>query len=342
MTRTFGVGHRTALSVSIVLLCGCWLAAQATSPGVPAQTPTMPGYPAVGEPPIVTVLSAGSAPRKELRYVIAGNHQARIEAKMDKSMTGASGIGSVVSKKKDTFPTLKVAADLAVTGISANGDITYDLAFATVTVEDLPGIDPRVVRGLTPLAKMASSMKGSATVSSRGVTRSTRLEGPNPAVTTMLGELIAAMRQLTIPLPDVAVGVGAKWEVREALAIDGLSAFSPKGFQRTEYEVDSIDGSMVSLKVKTEQTAPPQSLQSPFVPISNQGITFGGDNRLQKLSGSGKGTTVVRLDSPVAASARDSRGSMAMTMSMTKDGLAQTSSLTVDVEARIAIAPAGK
>ena len=335
---------RTALSLAIILLAVSLICAQETSPNVPAQTPRMPGYPAVDEPPIVTVLSEGSAPRKELRYVVAENHRTRIEATLNKTMTGASGVGSGTSKKKDTFPPLKLAADLAVTGIAANGDITYDLAFTSVTLEDRPGIDPMVARGLKPLANMASSMKGGATVSSRGITRSTRLEAPNPAVRTMLGELITAMRELTIPLPDAAVGVGAKWEVRQALAIDGLSVFSPIGFQRTEYEVVSLDGPTVSLKIKSEQTAPPQSLHNPLQPISNQGITFGGDNSLQKLSGSSKGTAAVRLDTLVSAGARESRASMEMMMSMTAQtrSLGQPASLTVDVEARIAIAPARK
>ena len=328
----------------MMLLSVSLLAAQLPAPSAPVQTPTMGGYPAVGEPPTVTVLSVGSAPTRELRYVVGENYRTRIEATVDKSMTGASGTGGVVSRKKDTFPTLRVTADLAVAGIAGNGDITYDVAFATVTVDDRPGVDPMVARGLKPLASMASSIKGSATVSSRGVTRSKRLEAPNPAVRTMLGEIIGAMRDMTIPLPDVAVGVGAKWEVREAMAIDGLSVFSPIGFQRTEYEVSSIDASTVSLKVKMEQTAPPQSLHNPLMPISNQGIAFGDDNRLQKLSGSGKGTAVARLDSLVSASARESRASMTMTMSMNAQtrALTQAASLTVDVEAKIAIAQPGR
>jgi hypothetical protein len=41
------------------------------------------------------------------------------------------------------MPVMKMTADVGVTGVAANGDVTYDVAFTAMTAEAQPGMDPR-------------------------------------------------------------------------------------------------------------------------------------------------------------------------------------------------------
>ena len=158
-----------------------------------------------------------------------------------------------------------------------------------MTLEATNGADPRITQGLQPFVALVASTKGGGTVSSSGVIKSMRLDVAHSAIQKALGPMLNAVEHLAIPFPDAAVGVGARWEVREALEVGGLTIFRPTVFQKTEYEVVSIDGATVSLRVKTEQKGPPQPLNDPLLPVANQGVVFGADNRLQSMSGSGHG-----------------------------------------------------
>jgi len=338
--RSLTLPRFAAMFVALTVLSVLGTFAQSPAPGVPTQAPAMPGYPGVGAPPVLTLLAPGSVPRTQLRYAIRPDQRDQIDVTTRMSRAGITRVGGVVSQDMQdmfTIPTIQLTAEVRVTSVVPDGDITYDLWVTGMTLEASAGADPKVAQSWQPLVALMTPTKGSATASSRGVTKSTRLDVANPALRLMLGQVISAIGELAIPFPDVAVGVGARWEVRQALVFEGLTAFSPTAFRKTEYELVSIDGSTVSLKVKTEQTAPPQSLSNPPGPISNQGIVFGAENRLQKMSGSGTGTVVVHLDSLVPVSTRESRTSMAVTISMNE----QTASLTVDGEDTITIAPPG-
>jgi hypothetical protein len=58
-------------------------------------------------------------------------------------------------------------------------------------------------------------------------------------------------------------------------------------FQTTVYELTAIEGTSVTLKFTTEQTAPPQSVS---------GLVPGMDAKLESFAGSGGGTIAMRLD----------------------------------------------
>ncbi len=278
----------------------------------------MAGYPAVGAPSIVTVLSTGAAPRKALRYVVPAATKARMD--MTTTMSSTTNVGGMTIPTG--MPGMKMTADVAVSGVAPNGDISYDLAFTGMTLDSAPDANPLIAQALQGLVAGITSIKGSATISSRGVVKSTKLDVADPALQQTLSQMASSVENLSMPFPEEAVGAGARWEVRQAVATGGQTVF-----QKTEYEVVSIEGSAVSLKVKTEQTAPPQS-------VSNAALG-GAEMYLEKLSGTGTGTGVVHLDSLVPTSEMTSNTSMAMTVSMG----GQTQSVTTDVTLKVTIGP---
>jgi hypothetical protein len=301
--------HVAALSLALAVPAPPIAAVQSTPPGARTRPLAKQGYPALGAPAILSVTKAGAAPLRQF------------EVTMSMSVGTTYGTDNLAERDDRTIPTIAVTADLQVTSVEPNGEIAYDLA----------------VLGMTPT-------KGRGTVSSSGVIKAMQLDVVHYAtMPTNLAPIFDAVEHLVVPFPDVAVGVGARWEVREALEAGGVTKYRPTIFQKTEYEVVSIDGATVSLRVKTGQTGPAQTLRDPVPPFSNPAASSGPDRRLQSMSGSGTGTVVVHLNSLVPVSERQSRTSLVMTwMSDNQHPTASpVEARTIDATVKIAIAPPG-
>lgn len=279
----------------------------------------MAGYPAAGASPTITLLAPGSAPRTALRYVIPAAQKSRMDMTTSMSMATSVGGGSMPVD----MPTMRMSIELGVTGVAPNGDISYDLAFTGMTMDSAPDTNPMVTQALQGLIAGITSIKGTATVSNRGVTKATKLDVGDPAMQQVLSQMTSSVENLSMPFPEEAVGAGARWEVRQTITSGGQTVF-----QKTEYDLVSIEGSAVSMTVKTEQTAPPQAVSNPALPA-------GAEMTLEKLSGSGTGTIVVHLNSLVPTSTLESTTSTAMTMNMN----GQSMPVTVDGKIKITIAP---
>jgi len=303
------------------VLAVCALVASTGSSAQTAQL-KMPGFPAPGAPPAVTVSSTGAAPKKALRYVIPSGQKATMDITVNMGMSmNLAGMAMPMD-----MPGMKMTADAEVTKVDPNGDITYTLAFTGLTVDATPGTNPAVAAAFQGAAANITSMKGTTTISNRGVTKSAKMDIGDPTMQQMLGQMTSTIENLSNPFPEEAVGVGAKWEVRQALTSGGQTSFT-----KTEYEVVALDGDTVTLKMKMEQTAPPQSVSNPALPP-------GTEVSLEKLVGSGTGTTKINLNSLVPSVEMNSTISTAMVMSM--GGASQP--VTSDMTLKMIIAPAKK
>ena len=303
------------------LIAVCALATGAV-PGAQAQKPTMEGYPVLGAPPIVTLVTPGSASRKQLRYAIPAAQKSRLEMAMTMAMT-MNMAGMPVPMN---LPVMRMSIDLAVTSVAPNGDISYDLEFTGVTVDGSAG-DP-IAAAMQTAAAGITGIRGAATVTSRGVPKSAKIATESvtdPQIRQIFSQMSSSIENLSMPFPEDAVGPGARWEVRQTISANGLVLF-----QKADFDLVSVDGPAVTLKVKTEQTAPPQ-------PISNPGLPEGAETSLERLSGAGTGTVVIRLDSLVPTSELDSTTSTVMTINMG----GQTQSVSVDGTTKLTI-KAGK
>jgi len=279
----------------------------------------MPGYPAVGAPPTVKLLAPGAEPRTALRYTIAANSKARAEMTMN--MTMAMSVAGMSMPMN--MPGMKMTIDLAVTNVAANGDFSYDVAFTGFTMDAGADGNP-LAAALESVQSSITSMKGSATVSNRGVTKTSKMDAADPTVSQALGSMTSEAQNFSMPFPEEAVGVGARWEVRQASTNGGQTIF-----QKTTYEVTSIAGPAVTMTVKSEQTAPPQSVSNPNLPA-------GAEIYLDKMTGTSEGKVTIRLDNLVPTSEMTSTSSMSMTMNMG----GQSQPLASDNTTKITIAPA--
>ena len=293
----------------------------------PQQTPavSLPGYPAVGSPSAVTLASPGAEPRTRLRYKPAAGSK----ESMTMSMTmGINMVMEGMSMPAMDMPIMKMTADIAVSGVAPNGDVTYDVAFTGMTAEPLPGMDPSLAAMAQGTAETIKALKGSVTMTDRGINKSSSINADqvaDPLLKQMLGSLSGSLESMSMPFPEEAVGVGGKWEVRQAIKSGGAQMF-----QRIQVEVVSVDAQGVTLKTNVEQTIPQQSMSNPALPGATMNIEKGG--------GMSAGTTTVRFNSLVPTS--ESTGSTAMAMAIDMGG--QVQKMSVETKLKVSIAPQKK
>jgi hypothetical protein len=285
----------------------------------PGQQPE--GYPAIGAPAIVKLISAGVAPRSLLRYTVVAGDKQRMDTTMNMSMSMDMGGQSMPAM---TMPGMRMGADLVVTDVSAAGDLTYTMTFNGVSAE--AGADPAIVAQMQAMTDNLKSIKGTATLNNRGVVRTATLDFGKVAdspVGQVMKSMSESLKNLSTPLPEEEVGVGARWEVRYAIDASGV-----KMFQRTEFELVAFDGKTVTLKTKTEQTAPAQAILNPAMPP-------GTDIQLQQMTSSGAGTMSLRLNGLVPTS--DAKVESTMVMLANIGGNSQQMSVTTSL--RMTVAP---
>jgi Family of unknown function (DUF6263) len=272
------------------------------SPVAQGQTPVQPpaGYPAVGQPVKITVASPGAEPRKLLRYAVPADYHGHMN--MDTSMSMAITVGEQSAPAMDT-PTMRIGVDLAVTAVSTSGDITYTMAFTGLSLPDSAGADPAALAPLQSIDGDLKNIKGTVIVTNRGITKDMQVDMSklsNSQFSQMMDSVKTSLNSISLPLPEEAVGVGAHWQVRQALSSSGATLF-----QNVECELTALDATSATIKLTVDQTAPPQSMQSALLPP-------GTDVSIESLSGSGTGTLKIAFNTLVPTSELTSKNTMVM------------------------------
>jgi hypothetical protein len=288
------------------------------------QLPSVAGYPAVGAPATVTLMSPGAAPRAAIRL--------RIPAGTKETMTMTTVLGinmdmDGMSMPAIDMPTMKMTADMSVTGVADNGDITYEIAFTGLTAEAQPGTDPNMAAMVQASAAGITALRGTFVVSDRGINRSAKLDVTkvaDPTLRQLLTSLSGSIESMSMPLPAEPVGVGAKWEVRQAIRNGGAHTF-----QRAECELVSVDAAAAIITLTIEQTTPPQA-------IDNAQLPPGATMEIEKMSGSGSGTLTMPLTRLVPTSAISSTVNGAMVV----DIGGQTQRMTTQTRIKVSVGSA--
>jgi hypothetical protein len=102
-------------------------------------------------------------------------------------------------------------------------------------------------------------------------------------------------------------------------------------YVRTEYELVSVTGTTVNLRVKAETTAPPQAMTNPMLGPDAQ-------IQIEKLSGTNAGTVALRLDGLVPTAEMSGTTNTAMSISMG----GQNQQMNMDIKMKTSIAPVKK
>jgi len=220
--------HAISLTLGAALaLAGSVLAAQTADPQAL-------GYPKTGQPGIIKVLAPGAAPRAALRYSVPAGYKSHLDMAMEMTMAMSM---SGQTMPPTAVPTMNVGADVAVTAVSPAGDITYGISY---TGMKMSGGDPMMAQMLQGLDADTKTISGSVTITNRGVNKAVNFDYSkisNPQFSQMMSSAMQSLENMSLQLPEEAVGQGARWEVKQASTAGGISQYI-----KLEYELVSISG----------------------------------------------------------------------------------------------------
>jgi len=123
------------------------------------------------------------------------------------------------------------------------------------------------------------------------------------------------------PLPEEAVGPGAKWEYKTRLKSQGMAID-----QTVDFELVSADGDHVNLRSTITQSAANQKISNPAMPTMKMDLT--------KMSGNGGGTSTLDLGKlmPVSGTLAEKTE---MVMGMNVGQQKQTMDMKMDINVSI-------
>jgi hypothetical protein len=262
----------------------------------------------------VKLLEAGAEPRQVLRL------QPKAGDKQSVSTTLKMEIEMMGSPMK--LPSMKSPMDVTITTVAPNGDITYEIVTGEITATDEGDAASPVGAAFKDALGGTAGMKSTATMSNRGLGKS-EFKAPadaNPQTRQVVEQLADALEMAVVPLPEEAVGPGAKWESKQSMKNQGISLT-----QTTTYELVSVEGSVLKIKSKQVQTAPNQKIENPQAP--------GMKLDLSKFSGKGSADISLDLGKIIPTSAKtDMQSEVEMSMNLGGQKQAMAMKMTMQGE----------
>ncbi len=289
----------------------------AAAPEKPEAENSAGAQAAVASP--IKLLSAGAEPRKVLRlHPKAGDKQSLgVEIKMGMEME-VNGQNQAVK-----LPAIKMPMEVTVKEVSAGGDITYESIMGEPSLGD-DGGNAQVAEAMKASLGSVKGLTGSGTMSSRGIVKSTQMKvspGADAQVRQAMDQMKDSLAQMAAPLPEEAVGPGAKWEYTKPIKMQGMTIN-----QTATYELVSTDGENIVNKSSFVQNAANQKIQNPAMPGMNVDLT--------KMSGRGKGEVKHDLGQLMPAEATVESHSD-FSMGVNAGGQKQSMNMKIDLNLRI-------
>ncbi|HYU15236.1 MAG TPA: DUF6263 family protein [Candidatus Acidoferrum sp.] len=281
----------SAVSIAALAIGAC--KGEARSPSAPAPAGEAERTPAVGltaapvgpgtaQPATVVLLEPGKEPRTVLRYSLSPSAR----EKLGLTMTMAMEMGLAGHNMRMQVPPIHMENELAVA--EKLGEREVLCRFAITSAELLPGGDKifESARGqLEAELKKTVGTHGTLAVDDRGLNLRLDLAlpaGMDPQMSQAMQSSRQALEHVSSPLPEEAVGVGARWQMDQSIEHDGI-----KMKQKVSYELVELKGQRAQLHATIEQTADPQVATMPGLP---PGL------RAELLSHTGSGSGTIDID----------------------------------------------
>jgi len=230
----------------------------------------------------VKLLEAGGEPRKALRFRPKAGDKQNLEMTTKMNMEMKVGEMEPPSMK---MPVIKLLMALTVNSITADGDIAYTSLISDVAISDDTDVMPQVADAIKAAFAGIKGMSGTGVMSNRAINKHSDFKLPpeaNPQTKQMIEQMKDSLANISSPLPDEAVGPGAKWEVKRPIKAQGMTMQ-----QTATYELVSVEGDRLNVRIKINQSAGKQKVENPTMP----GLQID----LEKMSGTGAGHITLDL-----------------------------------------------
>ncbi len=247
----------------------------------------------------VRLIEAGADPKVAMRYSAAVG----AEQTANLGMTTELELGANGQKMPTALPKTKMTITAKVNAADPAADTTVGLVISEADIaEGQAAGGSRAAEKLAEVIRGMKGLKGDKVLSARGVSQRFTLAAPEgdsgimgtAALKPVVQGFERAIDQMTVPFPDEAIGVGAKWEVTQQVLEAGMTLD-----QTIAFEVTAIKDNVVSLRFTVTLKAPPGKLESTFAGGMKALVT--------SLEGGGEGTIEVDRSKvlPIAMSAKN-------------------------------------
>lgn len=273
---------------------------------------------------MVKLLEPGAEPRTVLRLHPKPGDKQRVTMTMKMAMATKMGGAQGQAVK---MPAITMTMDATVKDIADNGDITYNLVMGDTRVADESGAGAAVAEMIKGALGGAKGVTGTGTVSSRGIAKKMNFNVPAGAqgqTRQLLDQMKDSFSAGAVPLPDEAVGPGARWEVTMPIKSQGM-----KIDQTMSCELASVAGDQVTIKRTITQHAANQKIQNPARPGMKIDLT--------KMTGKATGQSTFDLTKLLASEESTdfhSETDMAINMGGKKQPVSTTLDLSMRIEAK--------
>lgn len=206
-------------------------------------------------------------PQQVLRYQLTKgiNTQVQLEVDLDADMS-----------TKRTMPTLITVMQVAAEEILPSGDAKVRTTILRGSARERAG-GTDVERVAAQAAAMAGvELTGTLTPNGRLQTSKLAAGGKELAadVRGQIERTLSRTTEIALPLPDVPVGVGAKWRHRKSQTVEGIAMEMV-----TEFEVTAIAGPRISYALHTTVAGRPQTITLEGMKIDVSNVRGGGDGK---------------------------------------------------------------
>lgn len=203
---------------------------------------------------------------------------------MDVAMTLA---GQAMPKIKTPATVMKMEA--LVTQVDANGDIHSKFTYTDGDVVADPAVAPEILEAVRSGIKKMVGLSGTLITDNRGQIKSSKItlpESVDPLSKNFLEQISNSLNQMSSPVPEEAVGIGAKWRISSQLKMGSINMN-----QSAVYELVSLKDNVATLNLTMEQQANAQEVTLPGIPTGSANIS------LKSLTSQGQGQMNLSLDS---------------------------------------------
>jgi hypothetical protein len=206
--------------------------------------------------PQIKVLDAGAEPREALRLASApgASEQVAMTVRLGLKLSG-------VSERSVKTPPLRATIAATLQEVTPNGDLRIAFSYPAFEVLKGAGGSEAERKKIESAVAGLSGLSGELTLTPQGVPVDSKLDIPpglDATVTGLLVQLRDQLRDITVRLPEPAVGVGARWRATTPLTLNGIETR-----QVFDYRLKKRTGTALDLDVRATQTAKRQTVDAP-------------------------------------------------------------------------------
>lgn len=273
-----------------------------------------------GAKPVVRLLDAGAEPRSAASYAIAKGAVKPLQMDMDLEMAmEAAGMKLPATK----MPTMVLLFNFT-TGDRAGAEWPIDGKLSKISVTARGETQDQIAAGLRPQLQQLEGLGMNYFVDEKGRIRDVKVTLP-PALPPMAGQMMSGMTQsvesMTSPLPNEAIGIGAKWEVLSRIVANGADLL-----QVSTFTLEKRNGDVLSLNADVRQFAAKEAVNPP-------GMPKGATARLLSYKCQGGGKPVFDLTDVAPTNGSMSiQSSMSIELKMDVEGQSEKQTTSVDTK----------